>query len=43
MLSEFFLNFTRDTMSNLIEGLKNVIGEELLKDEIQSYIIKGLE
>ena len=43
MLSEYFPNFTRDTMSNLIKGLKNVIGEELYKDEIQSYIIEEVE
>ncbi len=43
MLSEYFPNFTRDTMSNLIKGLKNVIGEELYKDEIQSYVIEEVE
>lgn len=43
MLSKYFPIFTRDTMSNLIKGLKNVIGEGLYKDEIQSYIIEEVE
>lgn len=42
ILSAYFPNFTRDIMSKLIKGLKNVIGEELYKDELQSFVIEEI-
>ena len=37
-LANFFPRFTNKTFHYLIEGLKNIIGEELYKDEFQCYV-----
>ena len=43
ILSKYYPNFTRHTLSDFLVGFKNVIGEELYKNDIQSYIIKDVD
>ena len=43
ILSKYYPNFTRHTFSDFLVGFKNVIGEELYKNDIQSYIIEDID
>ena len=42
-LSLYFPNFTRHVFSDFLVGFKNVIGEELYKNDILSYIIEDID
>lgn len=42
-LSKLFPNFTRNVFMDLINKLQDVIGEDLYKDEFQSYVIEDFE
>ena len=42
-LSNYFPKFDKHTFSVLISKMKDVIGEELYKDEIQSYVIEDID
>ena len=41
--SVYFPNYDRHTFSNMISKLKEVIGEELYKDNYQSYVVEEIE
>lgn len=41
-LSNYFPNFDKHTFNDLITKIKDVIGEELYKDELQSYVIEEI-
>ena len=42
-LSNYFPKFDKHTFSVLLSKMKDVIGEELYKDEIQSYVIEDID
>ena len=42
-LSKYFPKFTKDVFSDLLSKMRNVIGEELFKDELQSYVIEEID
>ena len=42
-LTKYISTITPKVFMNLIAGLKNVIGEELYKNEIQTYVIEEIE
>ena len=39
-LSNIFPNFSRNIMMDLLNKLKDIVSEDIIKNEINSYIIK---
>ena len=40
---KYFPKFTKDVFSDMLAKMRSVIGEELFKDELQSYVIEEID